>query len=43
MILIVAIGPQTVLLVVMGIARHALIGMDGFDMSANGLTLFLAG
>ena len=40
-ILIVAIGPQAVLLVVMGIAWHALIGMNGFDLSANGFALLL--
>lgn len=42
-VLIVTIGPQAVLLVVMGIARHAFVCMDGFDLSANGIALLLLG
>lgn len=40
-ILIVPIGPQAVLFVVMGIARHPLIGMDGIGLSANAFALLL--
>lgn len=41
MVLVVAISPEAVLLVVMSIARHALIGMDGCEVGFHSIALLL--